>query len=590
MNKSSSSPSSSASSGHHASSSPSTSHAFLVHSQNTLSHNLPPDVDNKPLVRQKRKRTSLEDQQTLEAEYQRNPKPDKAARIDIVSRVALGEKEVQIWFQNRRQTSRRKARPLVNHNAPNPRSSSESAEADSPEQITRKPNHIEPVSGDGVTSSPRNGQPRLPISPLDQIEFSPRSNTSPNVVSNLHLLLHPTEEGSSESTPENQVRHGYSRNHENLANAADTSTITQPVSSSQEMGTTSTGVGYLSNRRNASFQRSADVTEADNSESNILGQTSRSLQRTRSFLRLAMTSDGKAKVISNLEESPSPPRPQPTLEPNLISTAGIRRNFNFGAARESNDQDDAFPSKLQGSTLGRSRDSRAWEFWCDSDQRNSLSEKADQEGSGSAADAIELLRSHSRSTLKSASSRSNLLLSRQNSSRSSNGVIKKQASPLARAASSVARLQTKTSSDFFAPETHNVSKKIKASSAEVEEGGLPTTDSDKENWEPSVNGVTATRRASASRPTHPRRQILGENTQIISQSNSFGSLMDAECKVKRLRKERTFDAENANPEDDEEIAAFMGSAKNSVVKEDVKDGDEMDCIQGLLSLSQGNWR
>lgn len=31
--------------------------AFLVHSQDTVQHNLPPDVDNKPLARQKRKRT-----------------------------------------------------------------------------------------------------------------------------------------------------------------------------------------------------------------------------------------------------------------------------------------------------------------------------------------------------------------------------------------------------------------------------------------------------------------------------------------------------------------------------------------------------
>lgn len=41
-------------------------------------------------------RFSPEDQAVLEAEYQKNPKPDKAARMDIVRRVALGEKEVQV--------------------------------------------------------------------------------------------------------------------------------------------------------------------------------------------------------------------------------------------------------------------------------------------------------------------------------------------------------------------------------------------------------------------------------------------------------------------------------------------------------------
>lgn len=39
---------------------------------------------------------SPEDQNILEAEYARNPKPDKAARMLIVNRVALGEKEVQV--------------------------------------------------------------------------------------------------------------------------------------------------------------------------------------------------------------------------------------------------------------------------------------------------------------------------------------------------------------------------------------------------------------------------------------------------------------------------------------------------------------
>ena len=121
--------------------------AFLVHSPDTVQRNLPPDVDNKPLARQKRRRTryvfllgvsvwrcprgdasrhaapaspdidtsraasrlcpeefmlttprvhSPEDQKILEAEYSLNSKPDKMQRQKIVERVALGEKEVQV--------------------------------------------------------------------------------------------------------------------------------------------------------------------------------------------------------------------------------------------------------------------------------------------------------------------------------------------------------------------------------------------------------------------------------------------------------------------------------------------------------------
>ena len=41
---------------------------------------------------------SKEDEEILKAEYLKNPKPDKAARMDIVGKVALGEKEVQVRF------------------------------------------------------------------------------------------------------------------------------------------------------------------------------------------------------------------------------------------------------------------------------------------------------------------------------------------------------------------------------------------------------------------------------------------------------------------------------------------------------------
>jgi hypothetical protein len=39
---------------------------------------------------------SPEDHAILEAEYKKNPKPDKVARASIVSQVSLGEKEVQV--------------------------------------------------------------------------------------------------------------------------------------------------------------------------------------------------------------------------------------------------------------------------------------------------------------------------------------------------------------------------------------------------------------------------------------------------------------------------------------------------------------
>lgn len=39
------------------------------------------------------------DKMILEEAYSRNPKPDKQARLEIVERVSLNEKEVQVWAE-----------------------------------------------------------------------------------------------------------------------------------------------------------------------------------------------------------------------------------------------------------------------------------------------------------------------------------------------------------------------------------------------------------------------------------------------------------------------------------------------------------
>ena len=43
---------------------------------------------------------SPEDQTMLEAAYNRDPKPDKAARLAIVEEVSLSEKEVQVCIRS----------------------------------------------------------------------------------------------------------------------------------------------------------------------------------------------------------------------------------------------------------------------------------------------------------------------------------------------------------------------------------------------------------------------------------------------------------------------------------------------------------
>ncbi|KAF3932137.1 hypothetical protein ABW20_dc0107793 [Dactylellina cionopaga] len=89
--------------------------AFITHSPATLPNNLPPDVDDASLARRRRRRTSGKDQAILEAEFAKCDRPGKDKRQEIAVRIGLQDKQVQIWFQNRRQTNRRKSKPLQPH-------------------------------------------------------------------------------------------------------------------------------------------------------------------------------------------------------------------------------------------------------------------------------------------------------------------------------------------------------------------------------------------------------------------------------------------------------------------------------------------
>lgn len=70
-----------------------TTHPFLVQH---IPRATPENEEAASLSRQKRRRTSPQDHALLETAYQRNSKPDKNERIEIVSQVELGEKEVQV--------------------------------------------------------------------------------------------------------------------------------------------------------------------------------------------------------------------------------------------------------------------------------------------------------------------------------------------------------------------------------------------------------------------------------------------------------------------------------------------------------------
>ncbi|KAK8164797.1 hypothetical protein BKA80DRAFT_308991 [Phyllosticta citrichinensis] len=615
--------------------SPPSSFAFLVSSPDLIQRNLPPNVDNKPLARQRRRRTSPEDQKILETEYQKNSKPDRNERLDIVRRVALGEKEVQVWFQNRRQKDNRRSRPLEPHEiqahlqslsresdvddafSSSPGNTADNKEGTSPqEEAVGKPEErdasVQRESNAATPSQPPSQQPESvikrdvpPVPQTDDVQpnvatAEPRVNQPPTAVPTADM-------GSS-----------------------------QPIPSSQE--SSSKPIGYLANRRSQSFAKTYD--ETSNERPYIApapeNQTpARTLRKSSSFVRLSMTEDGMARVVSS-EDSPSPPRSQPTPATFDGERGGLRRSFSAAGLNEKF-QATASPS-LPWSTSGRSRDSRAWEFWCDSDARNSLTVKANQEGSGSAADAIGLIRSTSRSSLKTnPGKRGAQLISH------TPGMGKRQRvdergthrTPLSRATSSLGRLQggKAVNSARSSVQRSQTSRSHAPTGKDGDGFEIPQTESDKENWEPGALGAGQRR---STKPTMEgsgggaptlsssrRRVPLGENTNIITSSGGVGSFeafMDRPKSLKgspSVSQRRPLGASSArsnvnrqgassttNPEDDDELRAFMGGGASSTTaaavpgpgshsqsqRTGVSSGEELGCVQGLLKLSQGNWR
>lgn len=365
----------------------------------------------------------------------------------------------------------------------------------------------------------------------------------------------------------------------------------QPLPSSQE--SQHQGIGYLANRRSQSFIRTYEEAMAEKPGSVPSSQEqapSRTLKKSSSFVRLSMTEDGKARVITG-EDSPSPPRSQPNPTPVIEKSEGLRRSYSAAALNDRLKQAQS-PQGIQRSFSGRSRDSRAWEFWCDSDARNSLTEKANQEGSGSAADAIGLIRSASRGPLKlNPNKRNAQLLTQSSAKRVKLDGKSTHRPPLSRSSSSQGRLQGKAAPVSRTP----LKKSQSAVTKKADDDGfeVPQTESDKENWEPGVPGTSLRRTkppTAGQQPGQPRRRVLGENTNIMSTNGSLGVMMDREKGLKATPHKRLLGPRTSNPEDDDELRAFMGGAGGHSQRTSVSSGEELGCVEGLLKLSQGNWR
>lgn len=272
-----------------------------------------------------------------------------------------------------------------------------------------------------------------------------------------------------------------------------------------------------------------------------------------------MSLDGKAQLISSDISPQRPHLPRPILSmsgPVRRRPGSLQRSQSalpFGSLPVKNSSPAPFHLRLPS---GRSRDARTWEFCCDTDARDELTTQAENESSGSALAAISLIRSASSSTMKPNVNKRNAPAPKQDPAKQG------KKPKLGRASSSLAKLQ---GNGKFEPRS-------------------PSGDSDKENWVPNDdNGNTRRRPLPTSRPSKQgSRRVLEEGSSRSSHSAAPGA-QRSQKNSKPLYAE-IYEDSPIDKVVDPEVEKFMrGEVSPS------KKGD-LDCIQGLLSLSQGNWR
>lgn len=408
----------------------------------------------------------------------------------------------------------------------------------------------------------------------------------------------------------------------------------QPPPSSQESA--SGRMGYLANRRNggsfrASQEDSANIVEP-NSQPESQENIRKGLKRSSS-LRMTWKMDGSAYLATD-STSPSPPQKlaaPPTEAPESVPFSLQRSQSNVSLQDTSEIGPESF-SLSQGSTSslrrkpsGRSRDSRAWAFFADKEARSELEERAEQEQTGSAADAIKHLRrsTSNRSLARSASER-NLLqpvstnkrpnptppsfdssqpqpasAKRIKTSNNDEGIFRQPLLPRSASGTNLQRPRHQTS--------NSLSKLSKTKTPKLKQTAVfempSATDSDKENWSPER--AFAFEQSMQTSPAVPGTVSASARRKVAMAQQTprqRGAAFKTPSRVRSLARDE--DEEDDDDDEDEDVVAFMGMGTSGLVRrreeervedierksDSVSEPEDLDCVQGLLSLSQGAWR
>lgn len=444
---------------------------------------------------------------------------------------------MQIWFQNRRQNDRRRSKPLEPH-----------------ELVAHLRNNTASPAPQICSSSPPEKSATSDSRPSAWLAPSEPINRPASRASSIHDLLNPspspeigpnlnTQDTSDSTTPSTSFGEDGGSTKDRSADAVQDEVIGDAERTSDS--NSDQGSARKRNHDDMTGTKPLSSSQGDAGKFGNLSSLNEPIKRTSSFVRLAMTVDGAVKVRTREEDTPSPEKPRslPLSSQSKTKTPMSRSKSALNSLEIYRGGNQGKLSKVAGAGFGRSRDARTWEFYCDSSSKDALSTQAEAETSGSAVSAINLIRSNSFKSRNPALSPS---LSKTNPRLAAARDSKPK---LSRAKSSLGRLQgqdqlTNAGSDKSKPhQGHHRS---------------PSGDSDKENWLPgTTSSVHALRRTE---PSGLQRPILQENEEV--------TFPDASSSRKQER-----DSQPNRPSPNKEKAK----------------GEEMDCVQGLLSLSQGAW-
>jgi len=211
--------------------------------------------------------------------------------------------------------------------------------------------------------------------------------------------------------------------------------------------------------------------------------------------------------------------------------------------------------------------------------------KAQQAQKGSAADAIGFLRSNSSKgpLLPSANKASFNLNPRESHKR----LKLSHRSEFQRTSSAVGRLEASADKENTFSAT-----KVPKGSASFTAMSVSSSDSDKENEDPVPEQILRRRPGSIAAKSNRRRPVLGE-------SHTAPTLTKTTETIRRDKKEkRVLSSKFVSPDDDDEVKEFMSTGRQSKAREDMPPPatpapaaeEDLGAVEGLLSLSQGNWR